>query len=201
MPDSSSHRLNLQPLRRLLPWLAPGAFLGLFFFHPLARILGIGLDLTFISKSPYFLSRTFAVLRFTFYQAALSTLLTLLLGLPLAYLFARFDFPSKGLFRALTAIPFMLPTVVVAPRDSVYDKMISQVEQVKARGGPVLAVAHANDAVMHAKADHVLPIPEADELLMPILAVMPLQIFSYEMAVRRGADPRRAPAATGSTHR
>jgi thiamine transport system permease protein len=101
-------------LRRLLPWLAPGAFLGLFFFQPLARILGLGLDLTFISNSPYFLSRTFAVLRFTFYQAALSTLLTLLLGLPLAYLFARFDFPSKALFRALTAVPFMLPTVVVA---------------------------------------------------------------------------------------
>ncbi|HSL43804.1 MAG TPA: iron ABC transporter permease [Anaerolineales bacterium] len=51
---------------------------------------------------------------FTFYQAALSTLLTLLLGLPSAYLFARYDFPGKSLLRALTAIPFMLPTVVVA---------------------------------------------------------------------------------------
>ncbi len=81
-----------------------------------------------------------------------------------------------------------MPTVVVAPRDGVYDKMLSQVEQVKARSGPVLAVAHAGDDIMRAKADFVLPIPATDELLTPILAVMPLQIFAYEMAVRRGAD-------------
>ncbi|MCB0042413.1 MAG: SIS domain-containing protein, partial [Caldilinea sp.] len=73
-------------------------------------------------------------------------------------------------------------------RDGVYDKMISQVEQVKARSGPVLAVAHAGDDAIRAKVDHVLPIPATDELLTPILAVMPLQIFAYEMAVRRGAD-------------
>ncbi len=81
-----------------------------------------------------------------------------------------------------------MPTVVVAPRDHVYDKMISQVEQVKARSGQVLAVAHADDAVIRAKVDAVMPIPVADKLLTPILAVMPLQIFAYEMAVRRGAD-------------
>ena len=88
----------------------------------------------------------------------------------------------------IALIDATMPTVVVAPRDSVYDKMLSQVEQVKARGGLVLAVAHADDAVMRAKADFVMPIPQASELLTPILAVMPLQIFAYEMAVRRGAD-------------
>src|SRR6185436_10058843 len=56
----------------------------------------------------------FRVLIFTFYQAALSTLLTLLLGLPSAYLFARYNFRGKTLLRAVTAVPFMLPTVVVA---------------------------------------------------------------------------------------
>ena len=88
----------------------------------------------------------------------------------------------------IALIDATMPTVVVAPRDPVYDKMLSQVEQVKARRGLVLAVAHADDAVMRNKADHVLPIPTTDELLTPILAVMPLQIFAYEMAVRRGAD-------------
>jgi len=88
----------------------------------------------------------------------------------------------------IALIDATMPTVVVAPRDHVYDKMISQVEQVKARSGPVLAVAHADDAVIRAKVDAVMPIPVADELLTPILAVMPLQIFAYEMAVRRGAD-------------
>ncbi len=99
-------------IRRILPWLAPSTFLGLFFFLPLARILALGLDFTGLSASVF--SRISQVLLFTCYQAALSTLLTLLLGLPLAYLFARFDFPGKAVFRALTAIPFMLPTVVVA---------------------------------------------------------------------------------------
>jgi glucosamine--fructose-6-phosphate aminotransferase (isomerizing) len=81
-----------------------------------------------------------------------------------------------------------MPTVVLAPRDGVYDKMISQVEQVKARDGLVLAVAHPDDAYIRDKVDHVLPVPAAHDLLLPILSVMPLQIFAYEMAVRRGAD-------------
>ncbi len=100
-------------LRRLLTWLAPGLFLGLFFFYPLARILSYGL-----SESLLFGARTFSrlvdVLGFTFYQAGGSTLLTLALGLPAAYLFARFEFPGRVLLRTLTSIPFMLPALVVA---------------------------------------------------------------------------------------
>ncbi|HEY3310991.1 MAG TPA: iron ABC transporter permease [Anaerolineales bacterium] len=106
--------MTASPLRRVLPWLAPTLFLGLFFFLPLARILALGLDPAFLHASPAFLARLINVLRFTFTQALLSTLLTLLAGLPLAWLFARFDFPLKPFFRVLTAIPFMLPTVVVA---------------------------------------------------------------------------------------
>jgi thiamine transport system permease protein len=97
---------------RFLLWLAPLLFLGLFFFYPLARILSLGLDISSLRAD--FFSYTFQILLFTFYQAILSTLLTLLLGLPLAYLFARYEFPGKAIFRTLTAIPFMLPTVVVA---------------------------------------------------------------------------------------
>ncbi len=81
-----------------------------------------------------------------------------------------------------------MPTVVVAPRDAIYDKMLSQVEQVKARNGLVLAVAQEGDDLMAHKADYILPIPSVSELLTPILAVLPLQVFAYEMAVRRGAD-------------
>ena len=88
----------------------------------------------------------------------------------------------------IALIDASMPTVVVAPRDSVYEKMISQIEQVKARSGLVLAVAYANDDVIAQKVDCVLPIPQASELLTPILAVIPLQVFAYEMAVRRGAD-------------
>lgn len=93
-------------------WLFPLAFLVVFFFFPLSRIFALTLDTSaFTSEN---LRIAYSALRFTFYQAALSTLLTLLLGLPAAYLFARYDFRGRSLLRALTAVPFMLPTVVVA---------------------------------------------------------------------------------------
>lgn len=81
-----------------------------------------------------------------------------------------------------------MPAVVIAPTDSVHDKMVSQIEQIKARHGMVLAVAHSDDTYIRERADVVLPIPRIDEMLTPILAVMPLQLFAYEMAVCRGAD-------------
>jgi len=81
-----------------------------------------------------------------------------------------------------------MPTVVIAPRDSVYEKMTSQIEQVKARSGIVLAVAEADDTYIQNVADHVMPIPATHELLSPILAVIPLQILAYEIANRRGED-------------
>jgi len=101
--------------RRLFPWLGVSLFLGLFFFYPLARILWLGLNPASLANLDLSSLRfTFYVLRFTFYQALLSTLLTLLIGLPAATLFARFDLRGKSMLRLLTAIPFMLPTVVVA---------------------------------------------------------------------------------------
>ncbi|MGC8878845.1 MAG: glutamine--fructose-6-phosphate transaminase (isomerizing) [Anaerolineae bacterium] len=81
-----------------------------------------------------------------------------------------------------------MPVVTLAVRDNVYDKMISQIEQVKARSGIVVAVCHADDEVVQAKADYVLRIPYTDPLLNPILAVLPLQLLAYHLAVRRGCD-------------
>ncbi len=81
-----------------------------------------------------------------------------------------------------------MPVVAIVVHDNVYDKMISQVEQVRARGGIVIAVCHADDAAMQAKADYVLRIPRAHPLITPILAVLPLQLLAYHLAVRRGCD-------------
>jgi thiamine transport system permease protein len=97
---------------RFFLWLFPLSFIGLFFFYPLARILIYSIDAS--ALTPGNLRLTSDVLLFTFSQALLSTILTLVIGLPAAYLFARFEFPGKALLRALTAVPFMLPTVVVA---------------------------------------------------------------------------------------
>jgi thiamine transport system permease protein len=99
-------------LKRVFLWVLPLSFLTVAFFFPLSRILAITFDPKTITAAN--LRLTFDVLLFTFYQATLSTLLTLLLGLPSAYLFARYDFRGKSVLRALTAVPFMLPTVVVA---------------------------------------------------------------------------------------
>ena len=104
-----------QVFRHLLPWLGILVFLGLFFFYPLGRILWLGLNpasIQSISASSF--SNALRVLLFTLYQAGLSTLLTLAVGLPAAFLFARYRFWGKSFLRTLTAIPFMLPTVVVA---------------------------------------------------------------------------------------
>ena len=97
---------------RLLLWILPLSFLTVAFFFPLSRILSFTFDLE--ALTPENLQIAYDAVRFTFYQAILSTLLTLALGLPSAILLTRYDFPGKSLLRALTAVPFMLPTVVVA---------------------------------------------------------------------------------------
>ncbi len=81
-----------------------------------------------------------------------------------------------------------LPVVVVALQDEVYDKMLSQIEQAKARGGIVIAIATEGDKVIAEKADHVLYVPRVSWLLSPVVAVIPLQLLAYHIAVRRGAD-------------
>jgi thiamine transport system permease protein len=106
-------------LRRSALVLIPLAFLGIFFFYPLGAIVARGLapggvtDLSAFGRivgSPFYRE----TLWFTFWQAALSTLLTLAAAMPAAYVFARYTFRGKALIRALTTIPFVLPTVVVA---------------------------------------------------------------------------------------
>lgn len=101
------------------PAAAPLAFLALFYFYPLGRLVvysfGLSEDGVAGALAGVFGSaRLRGVLGFTFGQAAASTALTLLVGLPGAWLLARRSFPGRGLLRALTGIPFMMPTVVVA---------------------------------------------------------------------------------------
>jgi glucosamine--fructose-6-phosphate aminotransferase (isomerizing) len=81
-----------------------------------------------------------------------------------------------------------MPVVCIATQDHVYDKMISQIEQVRARNGIVISVINEGDAAVAEKSDHVLVIPHAHPLLTPIIAVVPLQLLAYHSAVWRGAD-------------
>jgi glucosamine--fructose-6-phosphate aminotransferase (isomerizing) len=81
-----------------------------------------------------------------------------------------------------------MPVVVLTPRDSSYDRMVGNVEEVKARGGRVIAICHRGDGEMARRADHRLEVPAAADLLSPLVTVVPLQLLAYHMAVLRGCD-------------
>jgi glutamine---fructose-6-phosphate transaminase (isomerizing) len=81
-----------------------------------------------------------------------------------------------------------MPVVVLAPHDPWYEKMISQIQQAKARGGTVIAVATDGDTVIPSMVDHVLWVPDAPWLLSPVVTVIPLQLLAYYIAAKRGLD-------------
>lgn len=80
------------------------------------------------------------------------------------------------------------PSVVIAMRDSVYDKTLSNMQEIKARRGKIIAVCEAGDKETGNHADEVIFVPKVAESISPILTVIPLQLFAYHMAVSRGAD-------------
>jgi len=81
-----------------------------------------------------------------------------------------------------------MPVVFVAPKGSQYEKILGNIQEVKARGGKVIAVASEGDAHIHTVADHVFTIPETIEPLQPLLTVVPLQLLAYHAAVARGCN-------------
>ena len=81
-----------------------------------------------------------------------------------------------------------MPVVVVATKDKSYEKIVSNIQEVKARNGVVIAVVTKGDTVIKNMADHVLEVPETDEALAPLLTVIPLQLLSYHIAVMRGCN-------------
>src|SRR6202008_2446525 len=88
-----------------------------------------------------------------------------------------------------------LPVVVLATRDesdpasvTLYEKSVSNMQEVRARDGIVIAVVTAGDHLGRSRASHVITLPPAPELLAPLLEIIPLQLLSYHIAVRRGCD-------------
>ena len=81
-----------------------------------------------------------------------------------------------------------MPVVALVPQDNLYDKMLSNVNEVKARGGAVIAVATEGDEYIRDSADHAIYIPKASANITPILAAIPMQLLAYHIAVRRGCD-------------
>jgi glucosamine--fructose-6-phosphate aminotransferase (isomerizing) len=81
-----------------------------------------------------------------------------------------------------------MPTVVVCPTDALFDKVISNMQEVKARGGRILAVTDSSDGRLDGIADHVIRVPKTLPILTPLLHVVPLQLLAYHIAVLRGCD-------------
>jgi glucosamine--fructose-6-phosphate aminotransferase (isomerizing) len=81
-----------------------------------------------------------------------------------------------------------LPVVFVATRDSYYEKVVSNIQEIKARKGKVIAVITEGDQVIPGMADDIIEVPEADELVAPILSVIPMQLLAYHIGVLKGFD-------------
>ncbi|MBD5328286.1 MAG: glutamine--fructose-6-phosphate transaminase (isomerizing) [Bacteroides sp.] len=81
-----------------------------------------------------------------------------------------------------------MPSVIIAPNDHLYEKIVSNVQQVKARGGSIIAIVTEGDTVIRNIADHVLEVPELPECLTPIITSVPLQLLSYYIAINKGKD-------------
>jgi glucosamine--fructose-6-phosphate aminotransferase (isomerizing) len=78
--------------------------------------------------------------------------------------------------------------MAIVPKDRVYDKMLSNISEIKARVGHIIAVAFQEDEDIRDKVDDVIPIPSTNQLFTPFLTTIPLQLFAYYIAAIRGAD-------------
>lgn len=81
-----------------------------------------------------------------------------------------------------------MPSVIIAPKDHLYEKIVSNVQQVKSRGGSIIAIVTKGDTVIKDLADHVLEVPEVPECLTPLITSIPLQLLSYYIAINKGKD-------------
>jgi glucosamine--fructose-6-phosphate aminotransferase (isomerizing) len=106
----------------------------------------------------------------------------------ISYIFASGHAAAELKHGIIALVSPEVPSVFVMPKDAVYEKNVSTVEEVKARRGPVIAVTTQGHTDLERIADDVIYIPEVHECLSPILSVIPLQLLSYHFAVARGCD-------------
>ena len=92
----------------------------------------------------------------------------------------------------IALIDEQMPVVTLAPEDRVFEKMIGNMQEVKARGGSVIALTTRGNtklaSILNPATDFILELPTAPELITPIMMVVPLQLLAYAIAVRRGCD-------------
>ena len=88
----------------------------------------------------------------------------------------------------IALIDHEMPTVVIAPDDEMHEKIISNIQQVKARGGSVIAIVTKGDSTIAKIADHILEIPKVPECVSPVIVSIPLQLLAYHIAIKKGCN-------------
>jgi glucosamine--fructose-6-phosphate aminotransferase (isomerizing) len=88
----------------------------------------------------------------------------------------------------IALIDEMMPIAVIAVKGAAYDKILSNIQEVRAREGRILAIATEGDEEVSSAAEWVISVPDASDLMVPLLTVIPLQLLSYHIAVARGCD-------------
>jgi glucosamine--fructose-6-phosphate aminotransferase (isomerizing) len=88
----------------------------------------------------------------------------------------------------IALIDDQMPVIFIAPRRGIYEKVLSNIEEVKARKGKIIAIVTEGDETVKKLADHCIEIPDTEEMLIPLLATVPLQLLSYHIAVMRGCN-------------
>ena len=81
-----------------------------------------------------------------------------------------------------------MPVVVIATKHGSYEKVVSNIQEVRARKGKIIAIVTEGDTQVKELADYVIEIPETDEILVPLVSVVPLQLLAYHIAVLRGCN-------------
>ena len=88
----------------------------------------------------------------------------------------------------IALIDHKLPVICLAPRSNTYQKMISNIEEIRARRGNIISIGTADDVALKKLSSYFFPIPSCSEVLSPILTVIPLQLLAYKVAVLNGRD-------------
>ena len=153
--------------------------------HQIEKILSLNSQIEAIAKR-YFLYKDFLYLgRGVNYPIALEGALKLK---EISYIHAE-GYPAGEMKHGpIALIDEEMPVVVILPKDKTYKKMIGNMEEVRARGGKVIAVTVEGDREISGRMDEIIYIPETEPHLMPILSIIPLQLLAYHIAVLRGTD-------------
>jgi glucosamine--fructose-6-phosphate aminotransferase (isomerizing) len=106
----------------------------------------------------------------------------------ISYIHAE-GYPAAEMKHApIALIDESMPVVVIAPKQGHYDKVVSNIQEIKSRSGKIIAVVTKGDTQVRDLADYVIEIPETSDALSPLLTTIPLQLLSYHIAVMRGCN-------------